>query len=96
MKKVFSKISQNLKELRDTPYLSVFSTNARECGKNADQNYSEYGRFLRSVYQNYRIKYYDTLTFSGLFITTEINEWISWNIRYTLSLWNKKIVKLLV
>ena len=74
MKKVFSKISQNLKELRDTPYLTLFSTNSRKCGKNADQNYSEYGHFLRSVYKNYRIKYLDILTFSGLFITTDINE----------------------
>ena len=27
---------------------SVFSPNARKCGKNADQNKSEYGHFLRS------------------------------------------------
>ena len=33
---------------RDTPYLSVFSPNVRKCGKNADQNNSEYGHFLRS------------------------------------------------
>ena len=32
-----------------TPYLSVFSPNAGKCGKNADQNNSEYGHFLRSV-----------------------------------------------
>ena len=30
-------------------YLSVFSPNAGKCGKNADQNNSEYGQFLRSV-----------------------------------------------
>ena len=29
-------------------YLSVFSPNVRKCGKNADQNTSEYGHFLRS------------------------------------------------
>ena len=33
----------------DTPYFSVFSPNAGKCGKNADQNNSEYGHFLRSV-----------------------------------------------
>ena len=33
---------------RDTECLSVFSPNAGKCGKNADQNNSEYGRFLRS------------------------------------------------
>ena len=35
---------------RDTEYLSVFSLNAGKCRKNADQNNSEYGPFLRSVY----------------------------------------------
>ena len=36
-------------------YLSVFSPNAEKCGKNTDQNNSEYGHFLRSVpvYLNY-------------------------------------------
>ena len=34
---------------RDKEYLSVFSSNAGKCGKNADQNNSEYGLFLRSV-----------------------------------------------
>ena len=34
---------------RDTPHLSVFSPNAGKCGKNADQNNSEYGHFLRSA-----------------------------------------------
>ena len=29
-------------------YLSVFSPNAGKCGKNVDQNNSEYGHFLRS------------------------------------------------
>ena len=29
-------------------YLSLFSPNAGKCGKNADQNNSEYGHFLRS------------------------------------------------
>ena len=33
---------------RDTKYLSVFSPNAGKCGKNADQNNSEYGHFLVS------------------------------------------------
>ena len=31
------------------PYLSVFSPNAGKCGKNADQNNSEYVHFLCSV-----------------------------------------------
>ena len=31
---------------RDTPYLSVFSPNSGKCGKNADQNNSEYGHFF--------------------------------------------------
>ena len=31
---------------RDTEYLSVFSPNAGKCGKNVDQNKSEYGHFL--------------------------------------------------
>ena len=34
---------------RDTKYHSVFSPNAGKCGKNADQNNSEYAAFLRSV-----------------------------------------------
>ena len=34
---------------RVTEYLSVFSPNAEKCRKNADQNNSEYGYFLRSV-----------------------------------------------
>ena len=34
---------------RDTEYFSVFSPNAGKSGKNADQNNSEYGLFLRSV-----------------------------------------------
>ena len=33
---------------RDTKYLSVFSPNTGKCGKNTDQNKSEYGQFLRS------------------------------------------------
>ena len=33
---------------RDTEYLSTFSPNAGKCGKNADQNNSEYWLFLRS------------------------------------------------
>ena len=33
---------------RDTNYLSVFSPNAGKCKKNADQNNSKYGHFLRS------------------------------------------------
>ena len=35
---------------RDAEYLSVFSPNAGKCVKNADQNNSEYGHFLRNVY----------------------------------------------
>ena len=34
---------------RDTKYLCVFGPNAGKCGKNADQNNSEYGHFLRSA-----------------------------------------------
>ena len=34
---------------RDTPYLSAFSQNAGKSGKNADQNNSKYGLFLRRV-----------------------------------------------
>ena len=37
---------------RDTEYLSVFSLNAGKCGKNADQNNSEYGLFLSRVQLN--------------------------------------------
>ena len=33
---------------RDTEYLFVFSPNVGKCGKNADQNNSEYGHFLCS------------------------------------------------
>ena len=36
----------------DTPYLSIFSPNAGKSGKNADQNNSEYGLFLRSVFHS--------------------------------------------
>ena len=32
-----------------TPYLSIFSLNAKKRGKNVGQNNSEYGHFLRSV-----------------------------------------------
>ena len=35
---------------RDTLYFSVFSANVGKCRKNTDQNNSEYGHFLRSVY----------------------------------------------
>ena len=46
----FSRIFPHLDWIRrDTPYLSVFSSNAGKCGKNADQNNSEYGHFLRSA-----------------------------------------------
>ena len=34
----------------DTPDLSLFSLNAGKCGNNADQNNSEYGHFLCSVF----------------------------------------------
>ena len=40
--------------LKVTPYLSIFSPNARKCGENADQNNSEYGHFFRS-YCNHQI-----------------------------------------
>ena len=38
-----------IKNLTGMKYLSVFSPNAGKCGKNADQNNSEYGHFLRSA-----------------------------------------------
>ena len=34
---------------KDTEYLSIFSPNAGKCGKNVDQDNSEYGHFLRSI-----------------------------------------------
>ena len=34
---------------RNVPYHSIFTPNVGKCGKNADQNNSEYGHFLRSV-----------------------------------------------
>ena len=36
--------------LTDTEYLSVFTPNAAKCERNADQNNSEYGHFLRNDY----------------------------------------------
>ena len=42
----FSRIRTKYGEI--PKYLSVFSPNAGKCGKNADQNNSEYGHFLRS------------------------------------------------
>ena len=42
---------------RDTEYLPVFSPNALKCGKNADQNNSESGHFLRSVLRDVSSKY---------------------------------------
>ena len=44
-------------------YLSVFSPNAGKCRKNADQNNSEYGLFLRSAIEaekNYQIAVKET------------------------------------
>ena len=35
--------------VRIFPEFSAFSPNSGKCGKNADQNNSEYGHFLRSV-----------------------------------------------
>ena len=43
---------------RDTRYLSVFSSNAGKCGKNADQNNSQYGHFLPSGRQKRNVIYY--------------------------------------
>ena len=37
-----------IKNLTGMKYLSVFSPNAGKCGKNADQNNSEYGHLLRN------------------------------------------------
>ena len=46
----FSHILLHLDRIwRDTPYLSVFNPNGGKCGKNPDQNNSEYRHFLRSV-----------------------------------------------
>ena len=42
---------------RDLPYLSVFSPNAGKCGKNADQNNSEYEHFLRRVYGGFKFHF---------------------------------------
>ena len=39
---------------RNTQYLSVFGPNAGKSGKNADQNNSEYGLFLRSDMKSVR------------------------------------------
>ena len=53
----FSRIFPHLDWIRkDTEYLSVFSQNAGKCGKNADQNNSEYGYFLRSDVGNFPSK----------------------------------------
>ena len=43
----------------DTEYLSVFSSNAAKCGKNADQNNSKYGHFLYSVSNRFEKKIFD-------------------------------------
>ena len=40
---------------RDTKYLSVFSPNAGKCGKNADQNNSEYDTVDRKIWNLIRI-----------------------------------------
>ena len=46
----FARIFQRLDWIRrDNPCLSVFSPNARKCGKNGGQNNSEYGHFLHSL-----------------------------------------------
>ena len=46
----FSQISSHSDWIRrDTEYLSVFNPNKGKCGKNVDQNNSEYELFLRSV-----------------------------------------------
>ena len=41
--------SETVQQMRRDKYLSVFSPNAGKCRKNADQNNSEYGHFLRNV-----------------------------------------------
>ena len=46
---LFSRISLHLDWIRRDTYLSVFSPNVGKCGKNADLNNSEYGRFLGSA-----------------------------------------------
>ena len=45
----FSRIRTEYGAIPSTEYPSVFSPNAGKCGKNADQNNSEYGLFLRSI-----------------------------------------------
>ena len=55
----FSRIFQRSDWIRrDTEYLPVFSPNTEKCGKNADQNYSEYGHILRSETLNFQLRFH--------------------------------------
>ena len=47
-----------------TPYLSVFSPNAGKCGKNAGENNSEHGHFLRSAHPTQTPSILDLLSFT--------------------------------
>ena len=49
LKRMLQKKNIIIKNLTGMKYLSVFSPNAGKCGKNEDQNNSEYGHFLRSA-----------------------------------------------
>ena len=60
---------------RDTPYLSVFSPNARKCGKNTDQNTSKYGHILRSRdFVQDQNKCSSTFPFNSLFYFSVFSE----------------------
>ena len=52
---------------RDTPHLTVFSPITGKCEKNADQNNSEYGHFLRSVNETKLFRNQDHLTCDAFF-----------------------------
>ena len=43
-------------------YISIFSPNAGKCGKNADQNNSEYGHILCSDDTFYKTKEFESTT----------------------------------
>ena len=49
-------------------YPSIFSLNVGKCGKNADQNNSEYGHFLRSVIFHVNLPHSQCLPISGLYL----------------------------
>ena len=62
---------------RDTSYLLVFSSNAGKCGKNADQNNSEYRHFLRSMHRNKNMlkkKYFHSLINTSRHRTRDVKQ----------------------